>query len=64
MFWVDFARNTQLVTIIVTFDPEDHQHVGLDSLWDIIVTQMDRLESLRLRQGPLNGFDMLPKVHP
>ena len=46
---VDTARDSEVsVACIVALDAKDHEHIDLDGLRDVVIRQMDRLQSLAL----------------
>ena len=51
--WVQFASKAELLARVVTFDAKDHQQVRLHSLRYVVVRQVNRLQSLTLRNRPL-----------
>jgi len=47
--WIKLPCDAEVVTrIICTFDTEDHKHVDLDRFGNVVVAEMDRLQSLAL----------------
>ena len=61
---VDLASDREAcVTHVVTLDAEDHEHVDLSGLRDVVVRQVDRLQCLAFGEGPLDRLDVVTEVH-
>ena len=46
--WIKLASDTEFCIAFIALDAENHEHVGFDCLWNVIIGQMDRLKRLAL----------------